>query len=511
MIILKRATPETTSFLSHVAILGADKNEIVPPEFTVLQHTMTSNDANLNLGAKGKRTYLCVRYMKHGLRVTSLSMVSQHQKEAPHDSFRLRSTVGGGDATLGEKSKDPYHLCFSKDWASLMLTPSCLRVRESKESKESVAVDAVPVAVDAVPVNADTIPVNADTIPVNADAIPVNADAIPVNADAIPVNADTIPVNADTIPVNVDTIPVNADTTSITSPDTIPITPSNTPVTPSNEVPEVTDDMMASIPLSPIPEAPQDGAAEPMPDDLDMSVIPVEEPPLDTAALKQAAASYREITRSLLPLLIGCHCGDPAITRICAEHLHHFLYSRVVATASGLADPCMDVILDCVYEGVLATLLSSAFEVQNLLMKIVGYFTIIAQPTLVRVMHIFSALTHYLLRLQENGAVNTQHYDQMYKGLRTIASLVTARTKVETSAVKTELSHKVMDEVLAAYAYKLESPGALMAGEMTEDMLNVCEKLHCDLYDQNMTLFLLSILGDLRRYGQVVVFGGGDA
>ena len=50
-----------------------------------------------------------------------------------------------------------------------------------------------------------------------------------------------------------------------------------------------------------------------------------------------------------------------------------------------------------------------------------------------------------------------------------------------------------------------------MAGEMTEDMLNVCEKLHCDLYDQNMTLFLLSILGDLRRYGQVVVFGGGDA
>lgn len=476
MIILKRATPETTSFLSHVAILGADKNEIVPPEFTVLQHTMTSNDANLNMGAKGKRTYLCVRYMKHGLRVTSLSMVSQHQKEAPHDSFRLRSTVGGGDATLGEKSKDPYHLCFSKDWASLMLTPSCLRVRENKESKESVAVDAVP-----------------------------------VNADTIPVNADAIPVSADTIPVNVDTIPVNADTTSITSPDTIPITPSNTPVTPSNEVPEVTDNMMASIPLSPIPEAPQDGAAEPMPDDLDMSVIPVEEPPLDTAALKQAAASYREITRSLLPLLIGCHCGDPAITRICAEHLHHFLYSRVVATASGLADPCMDVILDCVYEGVLATLLSSAFEVQNLLMKIVGYFTIIAQPTLVRVMHIFSALTHYLLRLQENGAVNTQHYDQMYKGLRTIASLVTARTKVETSAVKTELSHKVMDEVLAAYAYKLESPGALMAGEMTEDMLNVCEKLHCDLYDQNMTLFLLSILGDLRRYGQVVVFGGGDA
>ena len=124
MIILKRATPETTSFLSHVAILGADKNEIVPPEFTVLQHTMTSNDANLNMGAKGKRTYLCVRYMKHGLRVTSLSMVSQHQKEAPHDSFRLRSTVGGGDATMGEKSKDPYHLCYSKDWASPMLTPS---------------------------------------------------------------------------------------------------------------------------------------------------------------------------------------------------------------------------------------------------------------------------------------------------------------------------------------------------------------------------------------------------
>ena len=475
MIILKRATPETTSFLSHVAILGVDKNEIVPPEFTVLQHTMSSNDANLNLGAKGKRTYLCVRYMKHGLRITSLSMVSQHQKEALHDSFRLRSTVGGDDATLGEKSKEPYHLCFSKDWASLMLTPNCLRVSENVPAVDDLPADAIPV----------------DDLP--TDAIPVND----LPTDAIP--TDTIPVSTDAIPV--------------TSPDSIPITPSNTPITPANEIGELTEDMMANIPLNPLPEIPEDGApAEPLPDDsdLDMSVIPVEEPPLDTAALKQAAVSYREITRSLLPLLVGCHCGDPTITRICAEHLHHFLYSRAVMTANGLVDPCMDVILDCIYEGVLATLLSSAFEVQNLLMKIVGYFTTISQPTLMRVMHIFSALTHYLLRLQERGAVTTQHYDQMYKGLRTIASLVTARTKVETNTMKSALSHKVMDEVLAAYAYKLESPGALMAGEMTEDMLNVCEKLHCDLYDQNMVLFLLSILGDLRRYGQVFFCGRVD-
>ena len=497
MIILKRATPETTSFLSHVAILGADKNEIVPPEFSVLQHTMSADDANLNLGAKGKRTYLCVRYMKHGLRITSLSMVSQHQKEAPHDSFRLRSTVGGGDATLGEKSKDPYHLCFSKDWASLMLTPSCLRVGD-------VPVGDVPI--DDVPI--DTIPVTAGA----SDAIPL--DTIPVAADSIPVAADDIPVAADSIPVaSSDDIPVDADTIPITSPDTILITPSNTPITPANEIAEVTEDMMASIPLNPLETSHDAAPNEPLSDnlsDLDMSVIPVEEPPLDTAALKQAAVNYREITRSLLPLLVGCHCGDPTVTRICAEHLHHFLYSRAVMTASGMVDPCMDVILDCVYEGVLATLLSSAFEVQNLLMKIVGYFTTISQPTLMRVMHIFSALTHYLLRLQESGAVNTQHYDQMYKGLRTIASLVTARTKVETNAVKPELSHKVMDEVLAAYAYKLESPGALLAGEMTEDMLNVCQKLHCDLYDQNMILFLLSILGDLRRYGQVVFLGSGD-
>lgn len=127
MIVVKPATEESTSFLSHIAVIALDRNEITPPEFTILEHTPSGKDANLNYGSKGKLTYLCVRYLKQGLRITSLTMVSQLQKEMHSDSFRLRTTVGGSDATLGEKSKEPYQLCFSKDWSSLMLTPSCLR------------------------------------------------------------------------------------------------------------------------------------------------------------------------------------------------------------------------------------------------------------------------------------------------------------------------------------------------------------------------------------------------
>ena len=60
-----------------------------------------------------------------------------------------------------------------------------------------------------------------------------------------------------------------------------------------------------------------------------------------------------------------------------------------------------------------------------------------------------------------------------------------------------------MEDVLASYAYKLESPGALLAGEMIDDMIEVCNRLNGSLYEQNMTLFLLALLGDLRRYGRV--------
>ena len=41
-----------------------------------------------------------------------------------------------------------------------------------------------------------------------------------------------------------------------------------------------------------------------------------------------------------------------------------------------------------------------------------------------------------------------------------------------------------MEDVLASYAYKLESPGALLAGEMIEDMIEVCNRLNGSLYEQ---------------------------
>ena len=238
---------------------------------------------------------------------------------------------------------------------------------------------------------------------------------------------------------------------------------------------------------------------------LDLDEIPITEPSIDSAMIRQTAAAYRNQTRNLLPLLIGCHCGDSSITRICVEHLYHFIDSQPVETPEGLRDLSTEVVLTCIYEGTLSTLSVSVDEIQSLLIKIVGYFQVIPQSTLGLLLRIFSSLTLYLFRLEDHSLTSSQHYDKVNIGLRSIVSLIPKRTQPESEKndVPSSVNGSVMEDVLASYAYKLESPGALLAGEMIEDMIEVCNRLNGSLYEQNMTLFLLALLGDLRRYGRV--------
>lgn len=457
MIVVKPATEESTSFLSHIAVIALDRNEITPPEFTILEHTPSGKDANLNYGSKGKLTYLCVRYLKQGLRITSLTMVSQLQKEMHSDSFRLRTTVGGSDATLGEKSKEPYQLCFSKDWSSLMLTPSCLRAPiESDVPTDLVVPEAIANSISAhqldsmIPVDGSESVPTALTGTTPIDTIPLTNSAIPEES---PSETHTESIHTETIheSLNMDIIPSGFSQS------------------------------------------------------LDLDEIPITEPSIDSAMIRQTAAAYRNQTRNLLPLLIGCHCGDSSITRICVEHLYHFIDSQPVETPEGLRDLSTEVVLTCIYEGTLSTLSVSVDEIQSLLIKIVGYFQVIPQSTLGLLLRIFSSLTLYLFRLEDHSLTSSQHYDKVNIGLRSIVSLIPKRTQPESEKndVPSSVNGSVMEDVLASYAYKLESPGALLAGEMIEDMIEVCNRLNGSLYEQNMTLFLLALLGDLRRYGRV--------
>lgn len=442
-------------------MIALDRNEITPPEFTVLDHTPSGKDANLNFGSKGKLTYLCVRYLKHGLRITSLTMVPQLQKETMTDSFRLRTTVGGADATLGEKSKEPYQLCFSKNWSYLMLTPSCLRC------SKSVLGDGV------VPESSD---IEKDHVEMTT-----GINKYPIDTTK-PVQTSDVPV-----PVPDDSIPNNA---------------------------VIHEDSLAEIPDGPPPSEPLHNSLNiedlpsNIPQDLDLDEIPITEPSIDIEVIRQTAAAYRNQTRNLLPLLVGCHCGDSAIAHICVEHLSHFINSQPVETPEGLRDLSTEVILNCIYEGTLPTLSLSICEIQYILMKIVGYFETIPQTTLALLLRIFSSLTLYLFRLEDKSLVSSQQFDQVNKGQRAIASLITTRTQPESEKndeIPIQVTSSVIEDILASYAYKLESPGALLAGEMIDDMMDVCKRLSGNLFEQNLTLFLLVLLGDLRRYGRVFI------
>lgn len=460
-------------------MIALDRNEITPPEFTILDHTPSGKDANLNFGSKGKLTYLCVRYLKHGLRITSLTMVPQLQKETMTDSFRLRTTVGGADATLGEKSKEPYQLCFSKNWSDLMLTPSCLRCSKSVLG-DGVVPESNDVEKDHVEMTTDMNKYTIDTTkPVQTPDAPV-----PVPDDSIPLN------NGD------DTIPLN-----------------NTDDTMPNDT-VIHEDSLGEIPDGPPPSEPLHNSLNiedlpsSIPQDLDLDEIPITEPSIDVEVIRQTAAVYRNQTRNLLPLLVGCHCGDSAIVHICVEHLYHFINSQPVETPKGLRDLSTEVILNCIYEGTLPTLSLSICEIQYILMKIVGYFETIPQTTLGLLLRIFSSLTLYLFRLEDKSLISSQQYDQANKGQRAIASLITTRTQPESEKndeIPIQVTSSIIEDILASYAYKLESPGALLAGEMIDDMMDVCKRISGNLFEQNLTLFLLVLLGDLRRYGRVFI------
>ena len=141
-------------------------------------------------------------------------------------------------------------------------------------------------------------------------------------------------------------------------------------------------------------------------------------------------------------------------------------------------------------------------------MKIVGYFETIPQTTLALLLRIFWSLTLYLFRLEDKSLVSSQQFDQVNKGQRAIASLITTRTQPElekNDEIPIQVTSSVIEDILASYAYKLESPGALLAGEMIDDMMDVCKRLSGNLFEQNLTLFLLVLLGDLRRYGRVFI------
>ena len=78
---MKPSTVDSPQFLSHIALISLDHREIVPAGFTVIRNTPSGEDANLNPHSKGKSVYLCVKYSRRAMRITSLKMITQRQKE----------------------------------------------------------------------------------------------------------------------------------------------------------------------------------------------------------------------------------------------------------------------------------------------------------------------------------------------------------------------------------------------------------------------------------------------
>ena len=80
---VKPATAQTTRYLSHIAIIGNAREDVLPPGYTSIMHTPSGLDANLSLLSKSSQCYLCVRYAEHGLRITSLALMPRKKKDLP--------------------------------------------------------------------------------------------------------------------------------------------------------------------------------------------------------------------------------------------------------------------------------------------------------------------------------------------------------------------------------------------------------------------------------------------
>ena len=408
---MKRALSGSVPLLSNIAVIALHQNEIVPPEFKMIDTTPSGADANLNFGVKGNQTYLCVRYLREGVHITNLLTLSQRQKDIPADAFRLRSTVGGKEATLGLMSKDPYHLYFVKDWASMLLTPSSLRPTSASESTEGTA-------------------------------------------------------------------GVSAETDSFDEDLTL---------------------SLDKIPVSPLLDTPIESTP--------IESIPVESVPMKATSFKSVSAEvidqHRATLRMLLPLLVGCHCGDSTVVRTCVEALHHFIQSSPVQTERGLVDPLVDSILACLYEGALDIPAFSNASILDILTKMVGN-KVITQGSMAYLLRLSSALMRYLFHMEDRGKKNTRQYEKLFHSLHTIARMLTNRASQEQGEQREQGERrKDIQKVLEEYAFKLESPGSLLVGEMTSDMLEVCERIGGGLELKNTVLYLLVLLGDLRRYGRV--------
>lgn len=402
---MKRASSDSVPLLSNIAVIALHQNEIVPPEFKMIDTTPSGADANLNFGVKGNQTYLCVRYLREGVHITNLLTLSQRQKDVHADAFRLRSTVGGKEATLGLMSKDPYHLYFAKDWASMLLTPSSLRPTSTNQSAEGTP-------------------------------------GVSVETDSF---SDDLPLSLDKIPV------------------------------------------------SPLLES-----------------IPMESAPMESTTFKSVSVEvidqHRATLRMLLPLLVGCHCGDSAVVRVCVETFHHLIQSSPVQTERGLVDPLVDSILACLYEGALDIPAFSNAGILDILTKMVGN-KVITQGSMAYLLRLSSALMRYLFHMEDRGKKNTRQYETLFHSLHTIARMLTSRASQEQGEQgeqgKQGERREDIQKVLEEYAFKLESPGSLLVGEMTSDMLEVCEQIGGSLELKNTVLYLLVVLGDLRRYGRV--------
>lgn len=110
---MKPATAQTTRYLSHIAMLGNTRDDILPPGYTSITRTPNGSDANLSLLNKNSQCYLCVRYAEHGLRVTSLALTPRKKKDFPPGTrsgacgdHRLLPHAQNHRRTVGEAGKE---------------------------------------------------------------------------------------------------------------------------------------------------------------------------------------------------------------------------------------------------------------------------------------------------------------------------------------------------------------------------------------------------------------------
>ena len=458
----------------------------------MISQTPSGADANLNNSTKGSPIYLCVRYLSEGLHITNLLSIPQRQKEIPENAFRLRHTLSRRDAVLGQMSKHPYHLCFTKDWASLLFIPSSLRATPTEVSEEASSV--VSPSVGSENYSVGNIPSQNFQPTTTSEDVPLASALSELSLENIPSEIITAESNSDMInPPSVVT--------------TAPLSSSSPPPSPvlSSEI------MLESIPQNALPF---NGSCYAMETTDTLERVPSEikvKPYIpDKDAIHNAAAQYRQVMRALLPLLVGCHCGEGTILQSCVESLHYFVHTPPVKAFKGYANPIVESILECIYGGALDVPALTNKGIYDILSKVLGV-ELVTQVTMVRLLKLFSALTVYLFNMEDNGLAKTHSYEVLFHNLHTIASVMSDRQTMHNqnsgegmeSTVKPLIEISAIKNLLEDYAFKLESPGALLAGEMTNEMLCICEQIGGCLAQQNTVLYLLVLLSDLRRFGRV--------